>query len=345
MIGCCSLILGAWLVAASVDEIAPLAAAGNEASIQSITSYSCKVQCKMSVGGAGEGSSTAEYWRNHEGWRLREVTTPTSCVDLEEKGGKLRSIHSQTTERPNGGNPPGVVVKAAGGYTAITDPWQLGLFKLPVSVVRKPPLAAYSLAELVTKGEIRKAAWVKEKDRRLAHLLIALGGERRVYELWVDPAYNWMTTRCIQTIADEDGSEFWNITHEVTGMTEVQPSIFVPTGVQVVSRMKGKIVIESSIRFDEVRVNEPSLRSPPMPYPSTGGVAVDEIEGLVYPVDRLGRRSGKAVRLGEQITAYGPPDAEPVPDWRGIVGWSLAILAPILALAALVMRYRSRSRA
>lgn len=343
MMACSAFLLGALISSVGQEEITRLAAAGNDASIQSIVTYFCKVEYVMSAG-VGEGRSTAEYWRDPDGWRLREMTSPAARVDLEEKAGRLRIIGGPPSELPGGRRSPGIVVKRAEGFTAITDPWQLGLFMLPVSVVHKPPLAAYSLTELVAKGKVRKADWETSEHRRLAHLSIALEGERRAYEVWVDPGYNWMTTRCVQTIADVDGSELWNVSHELTGMVEVRPSIFVPVGVRVAHRMKGKLVVESTVQFAEVQVNEPGLTPPPMPYPSKGGVVVDEIEGLVYPVDFRGRRNGPATRLGERIVAYGGPPAPTArPDWRGLVGWSLATLAPILVLAALVLRYRTRS--
>lgn len=345
-IACALIALSA--LAAGPEEVSTIAAAANRSSLETIHSYYADVQHTRKGKGIAEYTLSARYWRTPTTVRATEQTLPGVVTEVGVKDGKQHIFTLQNGKLPDAhDNTIGLTVGQRNRRAIDSDPWEAGLFVLPVGLTTKPPLAVYSLDEAARKGIVKESGWVKEGGRRLARLLIDCEGGARTYEVWVDPGVNWMIRKCIQTMRDK-GAPAWRIEHRVDEFRELKPSIFVPILSSATLEFRGDKVMETKTEVSNVRVNEPLPLETPIPIPKSGVRAFDETAGTLYTIGKDGARVGPALPVkSDYIPAAGETRSEdplaPTPTRFWLARGAL-IAAVVLLIVGLVLRRRRVTR-
>ena len=225
-----------------------------------------------------------------------------------------------------------------------TDVLEWCLFTLPVSLHREPPYPIYSLWEALHKGKVTVARWETLGRTKMAHLRIEMVPAQRSYDLWIDPAVNWLLRKCIHEIHEKDGTLRWHIEHSVEDFLEARNTIFIPIRTRCVSRYMGDLALEEVARLRNVRVNESLPPIPRWPVPPEGVRILDEVRGTTYMVDKSANRVGRESRVGSE---YSPPMPGPDPSIEVSYGrvWVGIIFLAVACILVGVGSYRLRRRA
>lgn len=324
------------------DDLANVAAAGNKSSVEMIRSYYADVELTRKIQGK-EAKTSARYWRTSATLRAIEQTRPGVATDVVRKGGSqtVVSIINGTVASKDA-KAFGAVISASNRRVIDTDPWEVGLFVLPLGLVTNPPKALYTLDEAVRNGTLRQSGWVQDGGRKLARIVLECDAGDRTYEVWVDPEINWMIRKCLQTMR-EDGAVTWKNEYRVDEFQELKPSVFVPVRCSATLEFRGEKVTEWATSMNNVRVNQPLPGEPPASIPAGGTRAYDETAGMTFIVGRDGVRIGSATPVN---TNYTPPTAAATEDplapaqGRSWLGWAAMALAVVAATIGVAIRLR-----
>ena len=339
-----SYVLFAFTQPVYTQDLAETAAAANKSSIEMIQQYYSEVEQIQRFKGS-ESKRESRYWKTRTSARAIERTGPGVVTDVTQKGASLYAVTIVNGEVPGpraGTN--GVLVTAQNRRLLEADPWEVGMFVLPLGLVTKPPKLLYSLDAAIQNGFARQAKWVNENGKRLVHISLECDGGDRTYEVWVDPQTNWMITKCLQ-IMREDGKVTWRNEYRIDEFREVKPSIFVPIHCSSTFELRGEKIIESVFDINNIRINEELPQQPPSAIPDQGTRAFDEQAGTIYTIDRKGVPVGPQESIGSE---YVPVTAEPKEDplspskSRHLFGWLAVILAILTLIVGIIIRFKRR---
>jgi hypothetical protein len=323
------------------DDLSTIAANGNAASIQLIQSYYCRLKLTTSSNKRSPAIKICDYWRKGEEVRIQE-RTGSLLADVLYEAGKVKVIPGLAGRTPSKAE-TGAIIGDKNRRCVETDAWELSLFNLPVGVNAKPPLSIYSLHEAVQKGIARDSGWVNLDGQRLAHFAVDLPREDRAYEVWVNPAKNWLIQRCVHTYNAPKDNITFRIDYKVQSFREIEPSVFVPTRTSLAVHFQDKLAVESIAEMESIKVNASVPPAPPMPKLPAGTLVSDEIEGTVYEVNEFGRRIGTPRYVAGSFTPT-LPAASPTPNrWDARFGWATIAVAIALTVIGMTKAWRRQT--
>ena len=339
------------LAARTVDvdrELVKTAAAGNGASINIIERYYAKVLLTSKATVAGKETTplthSCEYWRTGQNYRIRSLV-------VHDDGGRTRApeavrflVVKTKDEQPDfGGSSTSMIISGRDRRCVDADPWELSLFSLPVGISSKPPLRIYDLAGLVETGTVTDAGWVTLHGRKAVHVSVDLTPERRSYEVWAAPDYNWALVKVIHKTFDERGAQEWFHEYQVDSFIEISQSVYIPTRANINGRFK-EATYEASATLADIVVNRDLPPAPKFVLPPAGLTAFDESNFTTFRVDAKGNSVGKVRKLGTWYTPSVPAVAETGSYWS-VAGWTTVGLAALLFLAGAVKAWGRRRSA
>jgi hypothetical protein len=306
-------------------ELVEMVVAGHLSTIQTISRYHAKVELTAEANLAGERvvvpPQEAEYWRTDEDYRIRALDAVGRIVQVERKAGNVRILAYRPTETFSDRRArPSLIVGDRHRRAIDLDPWELSLFSLPVGIYTRPPMVVYDMESLTGTGTVREAAWVEESGRERIYVRVDLPEERRAYEIWAAPEYNWALVKVIHTTYEESGTLAWHREYTCEEFIECEPTIFVPTKASIRSEFGGH-TYSGTATFSEILLNEACPRPPRFELPRSGLTVVDEAAHTIYEIDGAGRRSGDVVPLAGTIIP--PSPAERSGDGRATLGYIL----------------------
>jgi hypothetical protein len=331
-----SWVLFLLLTSRAVPQDLGTIASGNKTSIEMIHTYYAEIRLDNSLQGKPY-SRTAKYWRERGRIRYREEWNPTRTTDIEIVGDRLLCIPTVNGKVKLDSHVSGAVIADKNQHALELFAWEYSLFALPVGVGPTPPLIIYSLPEAVQKGRVKTLEWSEVSGRRLAHLNIELNPGVREYEVWVDPARNWLVTKCIHDFRPP-GEPIFKLEYQVDEWAEPSPTIFVPTKVLEKTWFKGKLIGDGTIRMTDVRVNSPLPMCPPMPSLPAGTLVADKVQGGVYQIDGSGKRMGDFTPARD----YFPIATTTDPPARSYFLGAIACVAAAFALFGAGLWWRKR---
>lgn len=326
------------------DEKVSAIVDANKSAINSIINYQCNVNLTVTCG-KSPASLTSKYWRDGTQVRISQTSNTGDLIEVQVAAGKLTAMTGKVATSGSSAVDPGrgFIVAPEDRHMVDTDPWELSLFVLPVGLFRKPPYPMYTLADLAANGKLEAFDETLE-GQEVVRITASLPAENRTYTVWCDQAKNWMIRKAVHVINDSKGNLGWDNQYVVEQFEEVQPSIYVPSKIASITKYKGAIACKTMAELSEIRINQPSLRLPPMPPAKAGSTVIDEIEGSVHVIGNNGTARDRTKRLSD---AYSPP-LEPVTtpphaaNTRLIVGILALVAAGGLAATAVVRIFRRR---
>jgi hypothetical protein len=339
------------LAARTVDvdrELVKTAAAGNGASINIIERYYAKVLLTSKATVAGKETTplthSCEYWRTGQNYRIRSRVGST-MTEVEREREKVRFLVVKTKdEQPDfGGSSTSMIISGRDRRCVDADPWELSLFSLPVGISSKPPLRIYDLAGLVETGTVTEAGWVILHGRKAVHVSVDLTAERRSYEVWAAPDYNWALVKVVHKTVDERGAQEWLNEYQVDEFTEIAQSVYVPTRAYINARFKDA-TYEASATLADIVVNRDLPPAPKFVLPPAGLTAFDESNGTTFRVNAKGTSVSKVRKLGEWYSPPVPAATQTGSYWSG-AGWTTVGLAALLFFTGAVKAWGRRGSA
>lgn len=351
--GVCILISTANLNAGIDLPLLERTVSGNEAAIDAIATFYAEATV-VTTSEEGVGGVSCKYWRDRSRIRFTQTRKPNVFTDFDVRGGKIYSV--VTGPGPADPTLASTMIRPLDDWSMAVDPWQAMMFSLPVGLSNgtQKKILHYTLSEGIKRSKVSVVEWVTKPTRQV-HLAFELTGEGRRYEVWVDPARNWLVTRCIHEAQFQEQSAGktkitkWRIESDVADWQET-PSISVPTTFVAQSWYNGEKSTHNTISLKNIEINRP-VSFPVMPTAPAGTLMVDAFENKVY---RLGER-GRVIDGGILIGAdYSPPmptvdPIEPILDniprprnrwmWPGIL---LVVLGVSIYLLRRVRRAKLR---
>lgn len=328
------------------DSLAELVSSGNSSSIQMLRTYYAKTRMQsMSLEGKPGLAFTSEYWRTGPDFRLREDEGHRVVhFELKKGQGRITTTVSLGDTRPDPKRDVAVQLVGKDRRATQMDPWELSLFQLPIGIFGKPPLAIYQVDQLIKHGVVREARWVTIDGGKQAHLLVGLPDERRSYEIWSDPAHNWLLSRAVHRTFNAEGRVEAEIDYRIQAFTEAKPGIYVPTRIACSWIHQSTSGVRAEVILSELVVNETLRQVPSFPEPPVGSRVIDETAGTSFLVGTGGKRIGPITRLGEHVVPLSEPESAPtVWSLNGIVGGLALFVAIGLMIVGLFALARSRA--
>jgi hypothetical protein len=342
-------ILTAWTAAVSLGSDSAVAVSANKAAIEQIRDFYAEVEQTQTIQ-KNDTKRTAQYWRTPNSVRVVEQTGQGTTTDI-----KILSNSQYVATLRNGVLPGknekqfGVAIISANRRAIETDPYELGLFVLPLGLSTKPSKPIFTLNEAYRSGTVQASGWTEIDNRKLYRICIDCELGQRSYEVWIDPSVNWLIRKCSQTMR-ENGKITWNIEYAIEEFAELKPSVFVPVRSKSVHIFRGERVAETSNQFRNVRVNQSLPDQPASPIPADGTKAFDEPANSMYVLSRNYTRIGQSVPLSDKIVPViqradaiedplAPPSARQI--WLPRVA---LVVSLVLVVLGLVFRAKRRAR-
>ncbi|QVL31281.1 hypothetical protein KIH39_20900 [Telmatocola sphagniphila] len=321
------------------EDLVQLACAGNQSALAAIETYYSK--CHLTTESPlGTGKNNTEYWRKPGQIRVREPRAVTT-LDVKIEKGKLYSVVTAPNQKADR-NMAYTHIYDPNFHMIDADPWEYSLFALPIGLMSDDPPPIFTLTEAVSRSTVKKAEWVGKTPTRQIHLILDINGEPRSYEVWVDPAHNWLISRCVMKYrtSNKRRPDSKEVEHKhdwkVSDWMEIKPSLFVPTRSTSVSDSGDDFVITKTVEISSIRINEP-FSPPPMPHALAGTLLFDKIENRIYPLGPNGVPQGRGQRVGEPFypTMPTPDKLNPNPNRVDRSASYRKWLLPILVVVAL----------
>lgn len=296
---------------------------GNAASQAAVATVQARVEVTIhfppSVVASIPGSSETDkyvldYVRSGDKERVKEIQGPLGVRDIiRDFGNKKGSLFVPQS----GGKSVDTAILGNEQTPPVTmHIWEWVLFELPEC---KAPLS-----QLLDMGDVKKLKSTEISGRALIYLDVRLSKDQR-YELWVDPAVNYLVRKLIYHTSKPKVD--LRVEKEVLSFREVQPGVFFPE--QLVHGLffsGGQWFEKAEATLTNIRVNEPLPEGQFRHTFPPGTMVTDYEKGqayivspegqprLVSPLDPSGARAPEEVMTQTPVTA----DDDPWP-WHRIL--------------------------
>ena len=231
-------------VEAGEQELLDASLAAHKATIQSITTFTCRVKIQHDPV-PPTGYRTGEYWRSGSDFR---------CIEADASV-KTDTIYQSATHKSSSWIINGKQLTPTEGQMIAKvlplrcDPWSLGLLTFYGATEHRIPLD-------VLLSERHRVKTVRRDNGKI---YLELTHKRANLKIWFNPAVNYLVDKLIQTDAEESSDSGTIATSIVTQFVEPAPGIFFPASIEteILDKSKTGVTTKRTVTFSDVVINRP----------------------------------------------------------------------------------------